>query len=114
MATRPSRSPSRASLTCTASATGPVRNASGRAQGFAQELDERRAHAVSDVEAQPLVAALGRGEQRAARQQDRVIARAARAPIDRHGIGHAAPQEDAFTRSAVELDAGGLAPGEGI
>src|SRR5438105_15474596 len=112
MATRPSRSPSRASLTCTASATGPER--SGRAQGFAQELDERRARAVSDVEAQPLVAALGRGEQRAARQQDRVIARAAREPIDRHGIGHAAPQEDAFTRSAVELDAGGLEPGAGI
>src|SRR5439155_11214637 len=47
-------------------------------------------------------------------QQDRVIARAAREPIDRHGVGHAAPQEDAFTRSAVELDAGGLEPGAGI
>src|SRR5256885_11603439 len=70
-------------------------------------LFRSRTVATGDVEPQPLAAALRGGEQRAARQQDRVIAGALHQLGDRGGFGHPAPEEDAFARGRLELDAGG-------
>src|SRR5712691_11008098 len=108
MLSTPSRSDSAASTICSAPANRSPLTSSGCAQRLAQELHQRRAVAVSDIEPQPLAAALHRGEQRAARQQDRVIACAPYELLDRCGPRHPAPEEDAFPRGGIELDAGGL------
>src|SRR5690348_9694964 len=100
----------------TGAVAGAVRSAppsaSGRrAQRPAQELDERRARTVGDVEAQPLPATTRRGKERAAGEEDRARARRAHQLIHRRRIRDPAPEEHSIARGRLELDTGGLERG---
>src|SRR5690242_17619004 len=106
MASNPGRSDSTASRICM---TFPFCTGSsgGGLHLFGEEAYQWRRCAVRRVESEPLVAALGRGEQGALRQQDRLRARASHQLVDRGAVvREAAPEEHAFADIGVELDAG--------
>src|SRR5262249_18435954 len=73
-------------------------------QGLAQELNQRRAVAVRDVETQPLHAALDGREQCTAREQDSPLACPPHQLVHVDRVRDASPQEHAFSRGSLEFE----------
>src|SRR5690349_11166064 len=100
MASRPGKSDSPASR----SSMAFLSSSGGRSYLFGQKAYQWRGGAVRHIESQPLITGLRRREERAFRQQNRLIPRASHQLIHRRALGKAAPNKHPLSDVGIELD----------